>query len=185
MSQKQLNETLQDEDNLTLYTDETTKFGTKYSGYHVSDSAGQLYVMGMRQILTKSGKDTLSAFEELLEDIDERSEAANMVAKKVLLNITSTMSDRESTEKKFNQLLEELRSSVLQELYENWKDLSQEDQTKASTLLNFCCGLHSLIHFAETSNSTCREAEKLFFLMRIHRYMIGHSERDMNLVHQD
>ena len=44
------------------------------------------------------------------------------------------MSDRASTEKNFNKLLEELRSTVLPELYENWEELSQEEQTKASTV---------------------------------------------------
>ncbi|WAQ99781.1 hypothetical protein MAR_024154 [Mya arenaria] len=60
LSQKQLNETLPNKDNMTLYTDETTKFGTKYSGYHVSDTEGNTYVLGMREIVTKSGSDTLN-----------------------------------------------------------------------------------------------------------------------------
>jgi len=32
MSQKQVNESLTNQQNLALYTDETTKFGSKYSG---------------------------------------------------------------------------------------------------------------------------------------------------------
>ena len=44
------------------------------------------------------------------------------------------MSDRASTEKKFNKLLEKIRSTVLPELYENWEELSQEEQTIASTV---------------------------------------------------
>lgn len=38
LSKKQLNEKLPNQEIITLYTDETTKFGTKYLGYHVSDT---------------------------------------------------------------------------------------------------------------------------------------------------
>ena len=38
-----LDEFLQQEDT-TLYTDETTKFGTKLSGYHASDKEGNFWV---------------------------------------------------------------------------------------------------------------------------------------------
>lgn len=137
LSQQQINEKLPDEDNVTIYTDETTKFGTKYSGYHVSDNRGQMYVLGMRQILTKSGQDTLSVFEEILQDINDRSSEANDVAKRILVNITATMSDRASTELKFNSLLESLRAEVLPQLSENWENMSNNDQVYASRLLNF------------------------------------------------
>ena len=43
-AQKQLSEVIPDKENLTLYTDETSKFGIKYSGYHVSDQEGNMYV---------------------------------------------------------------------------------------------------------------------------------------------
>ncbi|WAQ99780.1 hypothetical protein MAR_024153 [Mya arenaria] len=64
-------------------------------------------------------------------------------AQRVLANITSTMSDRASTEK---------RSSILPDLNEHSNELSVEDQTSASNMLNFFCGLHGLVHFADCSN---------------------------------
>ncbi|WAQ97078.1 hypothetical protein MAR_029768 [Mya arenaria] len=163
LSQQQLKEQLPDKENLTLYTDETTKFGTKYSGYHTSDTDGNMYVLGMREILTKSGQDTLSSFEEILNDIDERTVDADLTSKRILLNITATMSDRASTEKNFNNLLQELRNTILPEMYEHWDHLTAENQVAASTILNFFCGLHSLIHFAETSNKTLIQVENGFF----------------------
>ena len=57
MSQTQLSEVLQDIKNLIIYTDETTKFGNKFSGYHVSDADGHMYVLGMRELVSKFGKD--------------------------------------------------------------------------------------------------------------------------------
>ena len=144
LSQTQLNEELLKKNNLTLYTDGTTKFGTQISGYHVSDSDGRMYVLGLRQLVTKSGKDTLTVLQEILSDIEERSTNSDLAAKKLLLNISATMSDRASTEKKFNVLLQELRSQVLPELTENWNLLSNEEQVCASTVLNLFCGLHGL-----------------------------------------
>jgi len=54
-----------------------------------------MYVLGMRENLTKTGKDTLSAFEDILSDIDERTIDADLTSNRMLLNITTTMSDRE------------------------------------------------------------------------------------------
>lgn len=159
MSQKQLNEKLVNNPNLTLYTDETTKFGTKYSGYHISDTDQNTYVLGMREIVTKSGSDTLAAFQEILNDIEERTADAKDSAKRVLANITATMSDRASTEKKFNSLLEELRATVLPDLNDHWNDLSEAEKTAASGMLNFFCGLHGLVHFAECCNKCSVEVQ--------------------------
>jgi len=47
LAQKQLSEVIPDQENLTLYADETSKFGIKYSGYHVSDQEGNMYVLGI------------------------------------------------------------------------------------------------------------------------------------------
>ena len=66
LSQAQLAEELTSKQITTLYTDETTKDWTKYNGYHISDSEGRMYVLGSREIQTKSAKDTL---QEILDDI--------------------------------------------------------------------------------------------------------------------
>jgi hypothetical protein len=47
----------------------------------------------------KSGKDTLTTLQDILGDIDEVSEMEdNLTRKQILLNITSTMSDRAATQ---------------------------------------------------------------------------------------
>lgn len=87
--------------NVTLYTDETSKYGTKVSGYHVSEDICGMYVTGMRELVTKSGQDILTVFQEILGDINEHSFEAD-VAKKILLNISAIRSNYASTEKRFN-----------------------------------------------------------------------------------
>ena len=68
--QTQLNENMPSKENLTLYSDETSKYGVKYCGYHVSDESGDMYVLGLRQLETKSAQNTLNAFEDILKDIE-------------------------------------------------------------------------------------------------------------------
>ncbi|KAH3786921.1 hypothetical protein DPMN_165039 [Dreissena polymorpha] len=53
----------------------------------------------MRQLATKSAKDTLNAFEVILEDIKDKTKDTNSVTKEIRLKITSTMSDMASTDK--------------------------------------------------------------------------------------
>lgn len=133
LAQKQLCESLPNRENLIIYTDETTKYVTKFGGYHLSDSEGRIYVLGLRQLLTKSGRDTLAVFQDILQDIDDRSEKTHLESMKILLKITATMSDRASSELQFNELLEKFRADVLPELMTNWNELSDEDQRSASS----------------------------------------------------
>ena len=45
IAQKQLAEELLNQKNLGLFRDETSKYGQKYKGYHVSTSEGKLRVL--------------------------------------------------------------------------------------------------------------------------------------------
>lgn len=64
-----------------------------------------------------------------MNDIQEASYESNSdTAKHFLLNISCTMSDRAATEKKFHKLLEEARTDLLRQLYENWDLLSNSEQ---------------------------------------------------------
>lgn len=112
LSQKHLGEELSEKESTCLLSDETSKFGKKYEEFHVSDK-GQLWVLGMRNIITKGARDTLITFQEILSDISDASKISNSDAgKKILLNIVSTMSDRASTQIKFNDLLEEYLKKI-------------------------------------------------------------------------
>jgi hypothetical protein len=45
------------------------------------------------------------------------------VSKKMLVNIVATMSDRASTEIKFNELVQDFRRQILPDLIENWSNI--------------------------------------------------------------
>jgi hypothetical protein len=70
LSQKQLAKEFSTKENTTIETDETSKFGTKYSVYSLRDSKGMSFVFRLRELTTKSGKDTLHALREILFDLD-------------------------------------------------------------------------------------------------------------------
>ena len=112
---------------------------------------------------TKSSSDTLDTFKEILCDIDAATEDETDVGKKILFDIKNTMSDRASTETKFNVLLKDYRESVLPEVIENYRNLNEKSKQAVSNMNNFFCGLHTLVHMADASQKSIYETEKAHF----------------------
>ena len=59
LSQQYVGEVFAQEEDTCLLTDETSKKGEKYMGYEASDSTGKLWVLGVRDMATKSAADAL------------------------------------------------------------------------------------------------------------------------------
>lgn len=164
LSQRHIGEVFSKKESSTLLTDETSKKGVKYMGYEGSDRDGKLWVLGMREIETKSAADTLKVFKEILSDIDQVSTSSeNENSKLILKHIVATMSDRAATEVKFNTLLQDYKTSLLPVIIENFETLSPVEQNSISKLGHFFCGLHALVHFADTCQKAILETEKGFF----------------------
>ena len=72
-AQKQLGDELAKKEKTCLYSDETRTWDEKYMAYHLSDDAGRHYVLGIRDLATKSLEDTMNTFTEVLQDIEYRS----------------------------------------------------------------------------------------------------------------
>ena len=82
-------------------------------GYEAQDMESRTYVLGLRDIETKSASHYLDTFKEILSDLDLRSgNNSNTISKSVVCNIRNTMSDRVATEMKFNDLLEQYHESA-------------------------------------------------------------------------
>ena len=71
LAQQQVAEELAQEENTTLETDESSKYGKQYGAYALRTSEGSPYVLGLRDLLTKSGHDTLATLKDILWDIDK------------------------------------------------------------------------------------------------------------------
>ena len=110
-------------ENLTLARDEASHYGRKYATFNVTDSDSKLYVLGLRDLLTKSGKDTLDVFKLILFDLDKLyyDEGIRNVSQDILFHLRNVMSDRASIEKKFGELLQDYREEILPKVVQNWE----------------------------------------------------------------
>jgi len=135
------------ETNTCLFTDETLKFGEKYMGYEALDSGGNLLVLGVRDVETKSAEDTLSTLLEMLMDVEAIS-SSNSVSNDILCHITSTMSDRAATEAEFKAMLETYRQEILPLCYANYDTFSHEEKFRLGKMHCIWCGLHALVNYA-------------------------------------
>ena len=93
LAQQQLAEEMLGTTHLGLLSDETSKYGKKFEGFHVVDEKGRTYVLSLRSTASKSGQDILNTFQQILTYIDDT--AMNIetdVGKKILTKISSTMS---------------------------------------------------------------------------------------------
>ena len=164
IAQRQIAEEVPSKKHLGLLSDETSKFGRKFEGFHVSDSEGKMYVLGLRNMATKSGQDTLTTFQQILRDVEDTlGESGTLAGKTILSNISCTMSDRAATQVKFNELLEQYRADILPITVKNYDSLSDTEKLSLGKLCNFFCGLHALVHLAEVASASLLETQKGFF----------------------
>ena len=162
IAQHQLHDELVEKEHLTVETDETKKYYKALMNQSVRDEDGRSYVLGLREMPTKSAQDTMNVLTDVLFDLDTLSGDENLktVSADILFKIRNTMSDRAATEEAFNSLLEDYRAQILPEVVDNWEQLDKIVQEKLTRLNNFFCGLHTLVHAAESANLSCQEVEK-------------------------
>ena len=63
------------------------------------------------------------------------------------------MSDQCNTQKKFNKLLIDYRSTILHKVKNDWDTLSEDEKTKFLNVPEYLYGLHFLVALADTSQS--------------------------------
>ena len=165
-SQHQLTELTQKE-NLTLATDETPKCGDYYMAYTLSDDTGDSYVLGMRDIVSKSAEDTLTTLKMILDDISaihnghKQENEKEDVGMALLCQIKNTMSDRAATEAKFNDMLKTYREECLPLFKKGWESFTEDAKLKLAEMNNFFCGLHLLVSMAETISTSFKNFEDI------------------------
>ena len=73
------------------------------------------------------------------------------------------MSDRCNTQKKFNKLFIDYRSTVLPKIKSNWNELSEDEKAKHLNVHQYFCGLHFLVALADTSEACLKVWEGTVF----------------------
>ena len=157
---QQLAEELSEQDNLTLHSDGTSKYGQHYYSFQIStqDSA---YSLGMAEMLTGSTTQVLHTFKQILSDVE--LVAGPNSGKLILSRIKNTMSDRHVVEKKFNEVLEDYRNEILPTIVQSWEQMTPDEQGSISTLNNFFCGMHVVVGMADTVSSVLLRWESAHF----------------------
>ena len=149
----------------TIQTDETPKNAEIFMTYAITDQDGEAYLLGLRQMASKSAQHTLDTLKETLTDITDicqKAKAGNNIGHKVLCQIRNTMSDRAATESLFNKMLQTYREECLVLYKENWENFSDEAKAKLTEMHNFFCGLHLLTSMADAVSASFKTFESNF-----------------------
>ena len=160
LAYQQISDEVGSQENATLHSDGTSKFGHHYGSYQISTDAS-VYSLGLCDMLTGSAELTLHSLKQILGDLDQVAGTGS--GNNVLLKIKNTMSDRHIVQKKFNFLLEDYRAEILPSMVDNWDELTTAEQDHFSSLNNFFCGMHVLVGMADTTSSSLLTWEKTHF----------------------
>ena len=153
-----------DQSKRTLQSDGTSKFGHHYGTYDIATEDGVNMVLGMRPMATGDSQTQMDVLKQILEEIEKVCNGSETdMAKKIIVSVKNTMSDRHIVQKKFNLLLEKYRSDVLPEIIEGWTELSVEEQNNSKKLNEFFCGLHYVVGLADQAESCLKSYEKLVY----------------------
>ena len=151
-----------------MYSDETSKYGRCFELFAATDENQNSYLLGLREMSSKSAETVLDTLKTILQDITdlcqekENNDKERNVGYRLLSNIRNTMSDRAATEKKFHTLLESFRIDILPDFVKNWDELSADERDVWSKMNNFFCSLHLLVNFADVCSVALGKFEKLF-----------------------
>ena len=140
----------------------------------MTSDEGKEWLNGLRDIPSKSARDTLEVWKEIVDDVNKRNEkkakrknngkdAKVGAGTKLMRTIGHTMSDKARTEVLFNTLIEAYINEILPALKEaeaEEEDLDDDERAIVVRLNNFFCGLHSLVHYAEVADKTALAIEE-------------------------
>jgi hypothetical protein len=165
LSQIQVAEQLLDEwdsGNRTLHSDGTSKHGYHYATFDVTLDDGNVMVAGLRDMACGDAESQLNLLKEVLGDITSSVEDEN-ADKKVMKSIKNLMSDRCIVQKKFNEILQTYRQSILPEVVEEWDIMDDDEKSKVSRMNDLFCGLHYIVGLADQAEEALRVWDKLLY----------------------
>ena len=105
-----------------LQSDGTSKKGSSYTTFDVTNNERQFLVLGMQEVVAGDGQTQLDLLKEIMghissfkiEDIDDKS----------FSSVINLMSDHCNTQKKFNQLFIKDTSKIIPKIRCDWETLS-------------------------------------------------------------
>ena len=146
--------------NCTLHSDGTSKHGYHYATFDVTLDDGDVMVAGLRDMACGDAESQLDLLKEVLGDITS-SAAEENARKKVIKSIKNSMSDRCIVQKKFNEILQTYRQSILPEVVEEWDILDDDERSKVTRMNDLFCGLHYIVGLADQAEEALKVWDKL------------------------
>ena len=145
-------------DNLTLYSDGTSKFGDKYGTYLLANEC-KTFSMGLVDMKCGTAAHTLEKLQEVLCDVTDVCEALgeSKAGDRILSKLKNTMSDRCAVQKSFNDLLQDYRADILPGITEGWNDMSESAKDNMAKVNRFFCGMHFIVGLATQAVKTLSE----------------------------
>ena len=134
--------------NRTLHSDATSKHGYQYGTFDLTMDDGSVLVAGMRDMGDGRAEGQFEVLKEVLSDIAQCVDEED-VDKKALKSIRNLMSDRCIVQKKFNEILQWYRQSILPDVVDEWKSFSDDEKAKISRMNDLFCGLHYIVGLAD------------------------------------
>ena len=122
-------------ENSTLYSDGTSKKGHSYATFDYQKPGGTIIVTGLRCVGGGDAQTQLDMFKEILSEISESSGTTNSsFISKTFFTIKKLMSDCCATQKKFNNLFQEYRSSGIPDVTDKWNTLTDVEQKNLNSV---------------------------------------------------
>ncbi|XP_066920601.1 putative leucine-rich repeat-containing protein DDB_G0290503 [Clytia hemisphaerica] len=146
----------------TLHSDGTSKKGRSYLSYDITTKTGETLNAGLRETSSGDAEMQLKVLQNILDDLSKKSSDKSF-SNKVFGSIKNLMSDRCSTQKKFNHIFIEYRASVLPQIIEGWDNLTDKEKSKLKNINEFFCGLHYLVGLADQAEATLKVWEGLLY----------------------
>ena len=147
VARQQIGEVLSVEKDITLLRDATTKSGHHVQGLLLSSESKGILTVGLKEVSSGTAQAYFEAGIDSLKDID-RSCSQNK-SDQLLLNISSTMTDRCIVNKAENRLWNAARDEA-----------AERRNTEVQPLEEFFCSLHPLEQFSDAANKALKKFEE-------------------------
>jgi hypothetical protein len=131
------------QDNLTLYSDETTKNSKKIQTYCIGTPINpkKPINLGIVEVADKSANNQLKELERLLKQIGYESKYEDF-ANKIFILLKNSVSDQAHTQGLFNSLIENKKEEIFSRLVEDWDNADEEVKAEFIKINRIYCQMH-------------------------------------------
>lgn len=150
---------------LNLMSDETTKRRHKMQTYLVNlerdESGSKVFCLGIPEVHAKTASESLEALKRRVNRIELMTSgtASGECLRKLISSISSCMSDRASTQVKFNKLLEGFKREILPTIRDDWEVLTPSEREALCGVHSLYCQLHIAASIADVFMRVMGEME--------------------------